>query len=113
MSDHLLQLPFLSLKLGSPSVCRACGRQNNGLPTDIRILLSGTFNTPLPCNVTYSQLLGSQVANHATLKQENFSGLSRWARGNHKDPLVCKRKTEKLSVRMMFSEKDLMEHCWL
>lgn len=25
---------------------------------------------------------------------------------------MCKRKTEKLSVRMMCFEKDRMDHCW-
>ena len=40
-------------------------------------------NSPLPCSTTYSQVLDLQVANHPTLKEEDYSGLSKWAQCNH------------------------------
>lgn len=48
--------------------------------------------TPLPCNVTLSQSLDSQAANHPTLKEEDWPGLPRWAGGNHKGPLTWNRR---------------------
>ena len=85
-------------KTTSKGVCRASGRQDKGLPkasTSYSLEpLIPSVNSPLPCNVTYTQVLDSQVANHPTLKEEDYPGLSRWAQCHHKGPFTWKRKAE-------------------